>query len=216
MRRNEIGAISTQTTAFQSRQWNDSLIRMKSTATQLSPADSTNSITEDDQSIISTPTTIEPEPPFLTPSEDKQSFLESLPHDKNNDNIILAAIAASSSSSLPLQGIDDFDTNSPSFLLLASLRSQITDLSSQVSSLNSKLVKSYDRIGDLEDDLHETTTKQTQIQSTVESLTNEKNTWEAQIEGGGWVERVSHSLSLARITDSLILHRITFKEKCKD
>ena len=39
-------------------------------------------------------------------------------------------------------------------LLISSLRSQIQDLFSQVSQLNSKLVKSYDRVSDLEDDLH--------------------------------------------------------------
>jgi Rab guanine nucleotide exchange factor SEC2 len=39
-------------------------------------------------------------------------------------------------------------------LLISSLRAQIQDLFSQVSQLNSKLVKSYDRVSDLEDDLH--------------------------------------------------------------
>ena len=38
--------------------------------------------------------------------------------------------------------------------LISSLRAQIQDLFSQVSLLNSKLVKSYDRVSDLEDDLH--------------------------------------------------------------
>lgn len=39
-------------------------------------------------------------------------------------------------------------------MVITSLRSQIQDLFSQVTQLNSKLVKSYDRISDLEDDLH--------------------------------------------------------------
>lgn len=39
-------------------------------------------------------------------------------------------------------------------MLISSLRTQIQDLFAQVSQLNSKLVKSYDRISDLEDDLH--------------------------------------------------------------
>lgn len=39
-------------------------------------------------------------------------------------------------------------------MVIASLRSQIQDLFTQVSQLNNKLVKSYDRVSDLEDDLH--------------------------------------------------------------
>ncbi|PPQ77976.1 hypothetical protein CVT25_015443 [Psilocybe cyanescens] len=39
-------------------------------------------------------------------------------------------------------------------MVIDSLRSQIQDLISQVSQLNNKLVKSYDRVSDLEDDLH--------------------------------------------------------------
>ena len=39
-------------------------------------------------------------------------------------------------------------------MVIASLRSQIQDLFSQVTELNNKLVKSYDRVSDLEDDIH--------------------------------------------------------------
>jgi hypothetical protein len=39
-------------------------------------------------------------------------------------------------------------------LVISSLRSQVQDLVSQVTELNNKLVKSYDRVSDLEDDLH--------------------------------------------------------------
>jgi Rab guanine nucleotide exchange factor SEC2 len=39
-------------------------------------------------------------------------------------------------------------------MLISSLRTQIQDLFAQVSQLNSKLVKSYDRVSDLEDDIH--------------------------------------------------------------
>ncbi|KAI6116230.1 hypothetical protein F5141DRAFT_1187545 [Pisolithus sp. B1] len=38
---------------------------------------------------------------------------------------------------------------------IASLRSQVTDLFTQVTQLNSKLVASYDRVSDIEDQLHE-------------------------------------------------------------
>ena len=82
------------------------------------------------------------------------------------------------------QDDDDFE-------LMASLRSQITDLSSQVTSLNTKLVRSYTRIGDLEDDLHDKGQKESRAQAKVEALENDKISWAAQIEQGGWIERVS-------------------------
>ena len=47
-------------------------------------------------------------------------------------------------------------SDDPQLLVIASLRTQISDLFSQVSQLNNKLVKSYDRVSDLEDDLHVT------------------------------------------------------------
>ncbi|KPV74956.1 uncharacterized protein RHOBADRAFT_2766, partial [Rhodotorula graminis WP1] len=46
------------------------------------------------------------------------------------------------------------DASSPDELV-AFLRGQITDLTGQVTSLNSKLVKSYTTRGELEDDLHD-------------------------------------------------------------
>lgn len=124
-----------------------------------------------------------------TPSQEEET--EEVPRRKDDDNITLAALAASSSS-LPLYGSDSEppDLTSPSFLLLASLRSQITDLSSQVTSLNSKLVSSYTKIGDLEDDLHDKTAKANVLKAQTVELEKEKVTWEAEIEGGSWIERV--------------------------
>lgn len=46
------------------------------------------------------------------------------------------------------------DSDDAQLQLIASLRTQIQDLFSQVTQLNGKLVKSYDRVSDLEDDLH--------------------------------------------------------------
>lgn len=45
-------------------------------------------------------------------------------------------------------------SDDPQSQVIASLRSQISDLISQVTQLNGKLVKSYDRVSDLEDELH--------------------------------------------------------------
>lgn len=75
-------------------------------------------------------------------------------------------------------------------MLVAALRSQITDLTSQVTSLNSKLVSSYTRIGDLDDDLHDRTDEVSHFKLRVAELERSKESWEREIEVGGWVERV--------------------------
>ncbi|KAI5476946.1 GDP/GTP exchange factor Sec2p [Pseudohyphozyma bogoriensis] len=98
-----------------------------------------------------------------------------------DDNRTLAALAASDAVSS--------DPNSPSFILVAALRSQITDLTSQVTSLNSKLVSSYTRTGDLEDDLHDRIQQGTKLSARVKELEQDKVKWEKEIEKGGWVER---------------------------
>ncbi|KAK1234177.1 hypothetical protein PQX77_002603 [Marasmius sp. AFHP31] len=65
-----------------------------------------------------------------TPNEDDKSSLKSTRH---------------------INGTSDSDAQA---LVISSLRSQIQDLYSQVTQLNTKLVNSYDRVSDLEDDLH--------------------------------------------------------------
>jgi regulator of replication initiation timing len=118
------------------------------------------------------------------------------------DDATLAALAASSSSSLPIHpegkghyAEDVMDSDTPSFMLVASLRSQITDLTSQVTSLNSKLVKSYTQIGDLEDEMHEKKQESSRLQLKITDLEKAKDSWEKEIEGGGWVEKVRYCAS---------------------
>lgn len=129
--------------------------------------------------------------------------LESLPPPPpttraEQDNATLAALAASSSSSLPISPNrvedDHQEVDSPSFLLVAALRSQITDLTSQVTSLNSKLVRSYTTVGDLEDEVHERREGERRAKARAVELEQDKQRWEREIERGGWVERVSRAL----------------------
>ncbi|KDE02687.1 hypothetical protein MVLG_06776 [Microbotryum lychnidis-dioicae p1A1 Lamole] len=125
----------------------------------------------------------------------------------SDENATLAALAAASSSSLPISPSSDnlldnigngrssptvqdhIDDSSPSFMLVASLRAQITDLKSQVTSLNSKLVTSYIRHGDLEDELHDFKARDAVTQQRLQELEQNNKRWEREIEGGGWVER---------------------------
>ena len=59
--------------------------------------------------------------------------------------------AVSGHRSLKSNGSVDADAQQ---MVITSLRAQIQDLVSQVSQLNNKLVKSYDRVSDLEDEIH--------------------------------------------------------------
>lgn len=141
--------------------------------------------------------------PALDQQEETAAGDTSVPHltpsaSTNDDNATLAALAASSSSSLPISPAPrtpgeelDIDPNSPSFILVATLRSQITDLTSQVTSLNSKLVRSYTSIGDLEDEVHERREGERRAKAKAVELEQDKQRWEREIERGGWVERVS-------------------------
>ena len=78
----------------------------------------------------------------------------------------------------------------PNTVLLNSLRMQVGDLSSQVTSLNAKLVKSYDRIGDLEEDLDRSESSRLHLKGRVTSLDSERKQWEERVEGGLLVEKV--------------------------
>lgn len=127
------------------------------------------------------------------------------------EEITLARLASSSSSSLPMTSSSPSSISdlSPSFLLVASLRSQITDLTSQVTSLNSKLVKGYTRIGDLEDELHETVQEGGRLKGKLGELEKDKNVLESEIEGGGWVEKVSFNSHFS----SLLRHGVCLRQE---
>lgn len=101
----------------------------------------------------------------------------------------------SSTSSLALPKSDPFlsidpDITSPDELV-AMLRGQITDLTGQVTSLNSKLIKSYTQRGEIEDDLHDIQEEHTILKMKHAELERERDRWTKEIEAGGWVERVS-------------------------
>jgi hypothetical protein len=113
---------------------------------------------------------------------------------QDDENITLANLASTSSLNLPGSDNPQQDSNSPSFLLLASLRSQITDLSSQVTSLNSKLITSYTKIGDLEDEVHDKSEQARSLQAQTTQLVKAKHTWEAALEGGVFIESVRSPL----------------------
>ncbi|GAA5833406.1 hypothetical protein JCM9279_001514 [Rhodotorula babjevae] len=84
--------------------------------------------------------------------------------------------------------LEEPDASSPDELV-AFLRGQITDLTGQVTSLNSKLVKSYTTRGELEDDLHDNEEAVRGLRQRVAQLEQDKVKWDKEIEAGGWVEK---------------------------
>ncbi|GAA6061479.1 hypothetical protein JCM10212_002558 [Sporobolomyces blumeae] len=102
------------------------------------------------------------------------------------------ATAMSSTASLPLSRDPEHLVDPPQATadeLVAFLRGQITDLTSQVTSLNGKLVKSYTTRGELEDDLHDIQEVERQLRTRVKDLEADREKWTKEIEAGGWVEK---------------------------
>lgn len=77
---------------------------------------------------------------------------------------------------------------------LERLRHKVQDLSSQVTSLNGKLVASYNRVGNLEDEADQKVNEIRSLTSKVEKLEAERKEWEDKYEGGLLVEKVRVSM----------------------
>ncbi|GAA6028353.1 hypothetical protein JCM8097_006990 [Rhodosporidiobolus ruineniae] len=123
-----------------------------------------------------------------------------------DSNPHVAPAASTSSLHLPLSDPQpNLDPPSASTdELVASLRGQITDLSSQVSSLNNKLVKSYTTRGELEDDLHDRIELQRRLTARVAELEADKQRWTKEIEAGGWVEKSNVQSEMQRLMNTVM------------
>jgi Rab guanine nucleotide exchange factor SEC2 len=85
--------------------------------------------------------------------------------------------------------------------LISSLRTQIQDLFSQVSQLNGKLVKSYDRVSDLEDDLHITNANLRTSSMKVSQLEQERTQHLSALNTGLLVEKSHVTAELNRLME---------------
>ncbi|KAG8743603.1 hypothetical protein FRC10_011666 [Ceratobasidium sp. 414] len=85
----------------------------------------------------------------------------------------------------------------PRTQLIETLRTQLTDVHTQLSQLNSKLVQSYDRVSHLEDSLEVTNNTLNTSKARVSELEAQQSAHEAALESGVLVERehVAHELS---------------------
>jgi len=86
-------------------------------------------------------------------------------------------------------------------MLIASLRSQIQDLFSQVTQLNNKLVQSYDRVSDLEDNLHVASNNVRQSSVKISQLELERTQHLAALNTGLLVEKSHVTAELTRLME---------------
>ncbi|SJK98574.1 uncharacterized protein ARMOST_01842 [Armillaria ostoyae] len=86
-------------------------------------------------------------------------------------------------------------------MVIQSLRTQIQDLYSQVTQLNAKLVKSYDRVSDLEDDLHVTSTNLRSSTLKVSELEFERTQHLSALNTGLLVEKSNVTAELNRLME---------------
>lgn len=88
--------------------------------------------------------------------------------------------------------------------LLNKLKAQIDDLTSQVTSLNGKLVQSYNRVGGLEDEIEKKTHDSKELQNKVRTLEEQRKEWEDKYEGGLLVEKDHVQRELSSMMDRVI------------
>ncbi|KAJ7185834.1 proline-rich protein [Mycena filopes] len=86
-------------------------------------------------------------------------------------------------------------------MVITSLRSQIQDLFSQVTQLNGKLVKSYDRVSDLEDDLHMSSAQARQASLKISQLELERTQHLSALNTGLLVEKSHVTAELTRLME---------------
>ncbi|KAI9510324.1 proline-rich protein [Russula earlei] len=86
-------------------------------------------------------------------------------------------------------------------LVISSLRTQVQDLVSQVTELNNKLVKSYDRVSDLEDDLHVTSSSLRSSSVKISQLELERSQHLSALNTGLLVEKSHVTSELTRLME---------------
>ncbi|KAL5522670.1 hypothetical protein ACEPAG_8688 [Sanghuangporus baumii] len=95
----------------------------------------------------------------------------------------------------------DTDKDDAQAQVISSLRAQITDLITQVSQLNSKLVKSYDRVSDLEDELHIASQNVRTSSLKISNLEIERAQHLAALNTGLYVEKAHVTAELTRLME---------------
>ncbi|KAF9059147.1 hypothetical protein BDP27DRAFT_1342016 [Rhodocollybia butyracea] len=95
---------------------------------------------------------------------------------------------------------DDSDPDAQ-ILLISTLRTQITDLYTQVTQLNSKLVSSYDRVSDLEDTQHALKSQLSSSTGRISHLESERKEHLALLNTGALVQKDDVKDELQRLME---------------
>ena len=104
-------------------------------------------------------------------------------------------------SSSPTHRERDSDKDDAQAQVIDSLRTQIGDLITQVSQLNGKLVKSYDRVSDLEDDLHMASSSARTQSLKISELEIERAQHLSALNTGLYVEKAHVTTELTRLME---------------
>ncbi|KAF5348442.1 hypothetical protein D9757_012786 [Collybiopsis confluens] len=119
---------------------------------------------------------------------------ESLAEEENSGNDISPSPAPAPTH---LRGTSD----DPQTQLIGTLRTQINDLFTQVTQLNSKLVSSYDRVSDLEDSLHVTSSNLRSSTLKISQLELERTQHLSALNTGLLVEKSQVTAELTRLME---------------
>ena len=130
--------------------------------------------------------------------EPKQNDDIPLSVDTDNQQILLNG--STGSSKRRSTSVESVDPDAQE-MLISSLRTQIQDLFAQVNLLNSKLVKSYDRISDLEDDLHVASANLRSSSSKISHLELERTQHLSALNTGLLVEKSHVTTELNRLME---------------
>ncbi|KAJ8518832.1 hypothetical protein ONZ45_g4158 [Pleurotus djamor] len=104
-------------------------------------------------------------------------------------------------------------------MVIESLKAQILELSTQVTQMNGKLIRSYDRISDLEDSLHSSTTKLDSSTTRIATLEQERTQHISALDAGLLVEKSHVTAELTRLMEKASeeeIHRGEAENRRKD
>ncbi|KAJ9100556.1 hypothetical protein QFC21_003599 [Naganishia friedmannii] len=94
--------------------------------------------------------------------------------------------------------------DSPTTMLITTLRDELMTLTDQSTVLNSKLIASLDRVANLEDTVYHKTSVEQQKDQLIEELEKAKAQWEESMNTGLLVERKSVKEEMQRLVDGLV------------
>ncbi|TIB77075.1 hypothetical protein E3Q22_03220 [Wallemia mellicola] len=92
----------------------------------------------------------------------------------------------------------------PHALVIASLRAQIDELNSQLNSLNTKLVRNFEKSDNLEYEMDSTKQEMSRLHNYIKQLEKEKASIKESLDNGTLVERENVMQELTRMVDSIV------------